>query len=96
MQVSLRKLEKYCKDQGGFEVTRTNDNVALSFVPTFPEAQEKGDSTTPRVTMYGKLHNGLVTFDRFEVENESGRSLKDPEDAELTYGSWVAYIEENY
>lgn len=71
-------------------------NITLTFVPTFPEAQDKGDATTHRVVMSGKLVNEFVIFDQVEIEDESGLRLKDPEEAELTYGSWLDYIEDNY
>ncbi len=69
----------------------------LSFVPSFPEAVEKGANVSPpRVLMQGKLLNDVVTFSLVQVDDEDRSRIKDDSEAELTYKSWIAFIEENY
>ncbi|MGI0085507.1 MAG: hypothetical protein ACREBQ_10535, partial [Nitrososphaerales archaeon] len=84
--MTYSKLQKYIYEQGGYDLSEVNGNVVLSFVPSFPEALEKGDnSPTPRVVMRGTLKDDFVTFSSFQVEEENVTKVKDPEVAELTY-----------
>jgi hypothetical protein len=96
LRVTLEKLERYAKNQGGYEIFVDGDSIALSFVPVFPEALEKGDSSTPRVTMTGKLTGGKVDFQKVEIENSSGSRERNLEESELVYKSWLDFIEDNY
>ena len=99
LRVSLSKLEKYTHEHGGYDLSNHEDGkITLSFVPNFPEATEKGDSTPPRVTLYGKLiQNSTIEFDRVEMEDSTGqRKTRDKEEAELVYGGWLDFIEHNY
>ncbi|MHB1867725.1 MAG: hypothetical protein ACYCPP_02120 [Nitrososphaerales archaeon] len=77
-------------------MSKQNDQIVLTFVPTFPEAVEKGDSVTPKITMIGSLSGDKVEFTQVEVDDSSGLHLRDQEEAELVYQSWLDYIEENY
>ena len=97
LKVTYSKLRRYIEEQGGYDLYETDGKVELSFVPSFPEALEKsmGDST-PRVTMKGILDSDRLTFSSIIVEEDGITREKDPETAELTYKSWLAYIEENY
>ena len=98
MKVSLPKLEKYARDHGSYELTRSGEKqILLSFVPTFPEAVEKSDTSPPRVIMTGLITNGNVEFTKVEIENSEGETReRSMEEAELVYSSWLEYIEENY
>ena len=96
LKVTLEKLERYAKNQGGYEIFVDGDRVALSFVPVFPEVLEKGDSSPPRVTMTGKLSKGTVDFQKVEIENSSGSRERNLEESELVYKSWLDFIEENF
>ncbi len=97
LKVNLSKLKKYVSEQGGYEITEDGEEFELSFVPSFPEALEKSYSgIQPRVVMRGKLKRGDVTFVSIEIEDEKGTRKKDMNEAELTYRSWLDYIEENY
>ena len=72
--------------------------MTLSFVPSFPEAQEKGyrDSPPPRVTMYGTMVGRKVVFERVEIDDALGQREKNIEEAKLTYEGWLGFIEDNY
>lgn len=95
--MTYSKLKRYIEEQGGYDLSESNENVVLSFVPTFPEALEKGASDSPpRVVMQGLLKDDSVTFSSVQVEEENVTKVKDSQTAELTYRSWIAYIEENY
>ncbi len=97
LQVSLTKLRKYAKEHGGYELLETGEEIQLSFVPSFPEALEKSESDIqPRVFMQGKIFRDTVTFLTVEIEDSFGTRMKDMQDAELTYKSWLQFIEENY
>ena len=96
LRVTLEKLERYAKNQGGYEIFVDGDSIALSFVPVFPEVLEKGDSSPPRVTMTGKLTGGKVDFLKVEIENSSGSMERNLEESELVYKSWLDFIEDNY
>jgi hypothetical protein len=100
--VSFEKLGKYANSHGGFELLReedksgNNETIILSFVPSFPEALEKGDSTPPRVIMTGNVQGDKVEFNRVQIEDSLGLRDRDIEESELVYKSWLEYIEENY
>ncbi len=97
LKVSYSKLLKYIDEQGGYDISETGGKIMLSFVPSFPEAIEKGENTSPpRVVMYGDLNDGVVTFSLVQVEDDTKTRTKDASEAELTYRSWIAFIEENY
>jgi len=96
LAVTLSKLEKYCKENGSFDLSIKDSLVLLSFVPTSPEAVEKGDSFTPRLTMTGTLAGDIVQFNRVEIEDGSGQQTRDQDEAELVYSTWLDFIEENY
>ena len=72
--------------------------MTLTFVPSFPEAQEKGDPDypPPRVVMYGEIKSSKVHFSRVEMEDEKGVRDKDMEESRMTYQSWLEFIEDNY
>jgi hypothetical protein len=46
--------------------------------------------------MRGSVSKGKIRFQSVEVEDRLGLHEKDMEDAELTYRSWLEFIEENY
>ena len=94
--MSLEKLERYAKNQGGYDIYVLDDNVMLSFVPVFPEVLAKGDTPPPRVVMTGKLSNGRIDFEKVEVEDGVNSQERSPEESEMVYKSWLDYIEENY
>jgi len=96
LKVTLDKLERYAKNQGGYEIYVDNENVTLSFVPVFPEILEKGDNSPPRVVMTGKLKEGKVHFEKVEVEDGSVSNERSLEESEMIYKSWLDYIEDNY
>ncbi len=96
LRVSLDKLERYAKNQGGYEIFIDHDMVTLSFVPVFPEVLEKGDSAPPRVVMTGRVTSGKVDFQKVEIEEGSTSVERSPEESEMVYKSWLDYIEENY
>ncbi len=96
LQVTLEKLERYAKNQGGYDIYIADDMVMLSFVPVFPEVLAKGDTAPPRVVMTGKLTMGRVDFQKVEIEEGSESVEKSPEESEMVYKSWLDYIEENY
>lgn len=97
LRVTFSKLQKYIDEQGGYDLTLSDGSVVLSFVPSFPEALEKGATDfPPRVVMRGALKGDYVTFSSFELEEDDVTKVKDPEEAELTYRSWIAFIEDNY
>ena len=98
LTISLSKLRMYCKENGGYDLESTAGHVTLSFVPNFPEANEKGDPAEqpPRITMHGLLRRGKVTFSRVVIEDSAGTHDKEIEDAKMTYRSWLDFIEENF
>jgi len=97
MKVSLSKLRNYTTEHGGYEILQLPDEIQLSFVPSFPEALEKSDSEIqPRVTMYGRLEGDIITFLKVEVDDSRGHRIKDMKDAEMTYKSWLEFVEDNY
>ena len=96
LSVTYSKLEKFCKEQGSYDLSRQNNQILLTFMPTFPEAVEKGDSVTPKITMVGLLSGDRVEFTQVEVDDSSGLHFRDREEAGLVYQSWLDYIEENY
>ena len=96
LSVTLSKLQRYCKEQGGCDLALNGLAVTLTFVPNFPEAIEKSDLPPPRVTMIGKIVGQTVNFEHVEREDSSGSRVKEPEESELAYGSWISFIEENY
>lgn len=96
LRVTLEKLEKYAKNQGGYDIFIEDDRVTLSFVPVFPEVLEKGDTAPPRVVMTGNLSEGKVDFQKVEVEDGSSSIERSLEESEMIYKSWLDYIEDNY
>jgi len=97
LSVNLQKLEKYAALHGGYEILKDKNQITVSFVPAFPEALEKGDdSSPPRVIMTGELMRERVEFSKVEVEDSAGLRTRDQKEAELVYGSWLEFIEENY
>ena len=96
MKVTYAKLERYCREQRDFQLDKKDEEVTMTFAPTFPEARDKGESADRRIMMHGKFVDGFVIFDQVEVEDETGHRFKDTEEAELTYGGWLGYIEENF
>jgi len=96
LQVSLDKLEKYAKNQGGYDIFIDRDHIALSFVPVFPEALAKGDEAPPRVVMTGRITDGKVEFHKVEIETGSQSVERTLEESEMVYSSWLEYIEDNY
>jgi hypothetical protein len=46
--------------------------------------------------MKGKISKGKVQFESVEIEDRLGIRKKEMEVAELTYRSWLEFIEENY
>jgi hypothetical protein len=97
LKVKRSKLKRYIKQQGGYDLSDIGGEVVLSFVPSFPEALEKGDSDSPpRVIMHGKQDGDLITFFRVQIEDEQGLHTKRIGDAELAYKSWLEFIEGNY
>ena len=96
LKVSFDKLQKYTEEHGSYELIKEGDSIVLSFVPNFPEAVEKGDTNPPRVTLLGRLiEDNKVVFDKVEIEDSLGQRVRDKEEAELVYGSWLDYIEQN-
>lgn len=71
-------------------------SVTLTFVPNFPEATEKSTLPPPKVTMIGKIVGETVNFEHVEKEDASGSIMREPEESELAYASWISFIEENY
>jgi len=98
LQVTLGKLKRYCEGHGGYDLELHDNNIVLSFVPSFPEAQEKGDSAhpPPRIIMSGMVEGGKVHFRKIEREDENGITEKDIEDAKIAYHGWLQFIEDNY
>ena len=97
LEVNYSKLKKYIEQQGGYDLSETGDTIVLSFMPSFLEALEKGETNTPpRVIMHGKLESGIVTFFLVQVEDDDSVRSKDPDESELTYQSWLQFIEDNY
>jgi hypothetical protein len=96
LKVTLTKLQKYCEDHGGYDLTVEDDSVTLSFVPNFPEALEKGDSSVPKVSMIGRKEGVNAVFDRVEMEDSSGVRIRDAEESELVYRGWLDFVEQNY
>jgi len=96
LKVSLGKLERYAKNQGGYDIYVNEDSVTLSFVPVFPEVLEKGEDSPPRVVMTGTLSEGRVEFQKVEIENGNTSIERSSEESEMIYKSWLDYIEENY
>lgn len=98
LSVTLSKLEKYCKANGGYDLEISDNKIALSFSPAFPEAQEKADRDhpIPHVLMIGKISGTKAIFERVEIEDSFGTREKNLEEARLTYEGWINYIEENY
>ena len=94
--VTLSKLKKYCEENGSFDLSIQDSQVLLCFVPTFPEAVEKGNSSPPKVTMTGTFAGEKVQFHRVEIEDASGQRIRDQDEAELVYSTWLDFIEENY
>ncbi len=96
LEVNYSKLKKYIEQQGGYDLSESEDSIVLSFMPSFPEALEKGETNNPpRVIMHGKLESGIVTFFLVQVENDDSIRSKDPEESELAYQSWLQFIEDN-
>jgi hypothetical protein len=96
LAVTLSKLKKYCEENGSFDLFIQDSRVLLSFVPTFPEAGEKGISFPPKVTMTGSVSSEKVQFHHVEIEDKSGQRIRDQDEAELVYSTWLDFIEENY
>ncbi|MDG6923886.1 MAG: hypothetical protein JRN67_11425 [Nitrososphaerota archaeon] len=96
LDVTYSKLERYCKEAGGFDLEAEGSTIVLTFVPSFPEAVEKGDSDPPRVRMTGTIRGDKITFSAIEVDDQEGRRTRDQTEAEMVYRSWLEYIEENY
>jgi hypothetical protein len=96
LNVTLEKLERYAKNQGGYDIYIHDNNVTLSFVPVFPEVLEKGDTSPPRVVMTGTLRDGKIDFYLVEVEDGSVSKERSLEESEMIYQSWLDYIEENF
>jgi hypothetical protein len=96
LRVSLDKLERYAKNQGGYDIFLDGENVTVSFVPVFPEVLEKGDTSPPRVVMTGKISGGIIDFQKVEVEDSITARERTLEESEMVYKSWLDYIEENY
>jgi hypothetical protein len=96
--VTFSKLKRYIEQQGGYDLEQLGNDVSLSFVPVFPEAIEKGrdDASPPRVILHGKINRQELTFYSVEIEENHTLRTKDFETAELTYRSWLEFIEENY
>jgi hypothetical protein len=96
--VTFSKLERYCGANGGYDIERHDSKVTLTFVPSFPEAQDKGDpdNPPPRIFMHGKIVSNRVHFTKVEVEDEQGIREKEMGEARLTYEAWLQFIEENY
>ena len=96
LEVTLDKLEKYAKNQGGYDIFIEGDRITLSFVPVFPEVLEKGDAPPPRVVMSGKISQGRITFEKVEIEDSDRSVERNSEESEMVYKSWLDYIEENF
>ncbi len=96
LSVTLAKLKKYVKEQGGYDLYEDSDKVTLTFVPSFPEALEKSEGANPRIIMHGTIERSKVVFEKIQVEEEGMVRDKDLEDAKLAYHAWLGYIEENY
>ena len=98
LKVTFRKLEKYADLHGGYEILKDNGMITLTFVPAFPEALEKGDSSPPpRVIMTGVVsEDGILQFNQVQIEDSRGIRERDADEAALVYGSWLQYIEDNY
>ncbi len=96
LRVSLDKLHRYSKNQGGYEIYLEGDDIVLSFVPVFPEAVSKSDEPPPRVVMTGKVANGRAEFFKVEVDLPEGTEEREITEAELVYKNWLDYIEDNY
>jgi hypothetical protein len=96
LSVTLSKLRKYVNDQGGYDLYEQGDEIILTFVPSFPEALEKSDGSSPRVVMHGRVQNGKVVFQRIQVEEEKQSWEKELDDAKLAYRAWLGFIEDNY
>ena len=96
LSVTLSKLQRYCNEQGGYELALDGHAVTLTFIPNFPEAVEKSDLPPPKVTMVGKIVGEIAIFERVEMEDANGSKVRGPEESELAYGSWISFIEENY
>ncbi|MDA4129667.1 MAG: hypothetical protein OK457_02745 [Thaumarchaeota archaeon] len=96
LRVTLEKLEKYSKNQGGYEIFLQGDRIVLSFVPVFPEALSKGDEPPPRVIMSGIVTEGKVEFNKVEIDFPEGTREREFSEAELVYKNWLDYIEDNY
>lgn len=96
LSVTLSKLKKYVKEQGGYDLFELGNEVTLTFVPSFPEALEKSDGASPRIIMHGKVVGNAVVFEKIEVEEELGIREKELEDAKIAYHAWLGFIEENY
>ncbi|MGI0091636.1 MAG: hypothetical protein ACREBS_08005 [Nitrososphaerales archaeon] len=95
-KVTFEKLQRYAREHGGYDLSNRGDDIILSFVPDFPEAVEKGDSTPPRATLFGKLMGDKVEFDHVEIEDEHGGRIRDAKETNLVYGGWLDFIEQNY
>jgi hypothetical protein len=96
LAVTFSKLQKYCKENGSYDLVRSGQNIILSFAPTFPEAVGKDNSVQPRITFVGSLSGERVEFERVEIEDATGRHMKDYREAFLVYQTWLDFIEENY
>ena len=94
--VTLSKLKKYVEQQGGYDLYEEKGEIILTFVPSFPEALEKSDGTSPRIVMHGKIEQGKVVFSKIVAEEEKDVITKDLEVAKLAYGAWLRFIEENF
>ena len=96
LRVKLDKLQRYSKNQGGYEIFLQGDNIVLSFVPVFPEAVSKSDMPAPRVVMSGKVSKGRAEFYKVEMDLPEGTKEREISEAELVYKNWLDYIEDNY
>ncbi|MHB1908404.1 MAG: hypothetical protein ACYCQJ_05980 [Nitrososphaerales archaeon] len=98
LTVNFSKLKRYIDQQGGYDLEQDSNKITLSFVPAFPEALEKSwdDKPAPRVIMHGKISGSSVLFDSVQIEEDGILRPKDLEVAELTYRSWLQFIEDNY
>lgn len=96
MKVTTSKLQKYCQESGGYDLAISGNFVTLSFAPTFPEATAKGDSNPSRVRMFGKITGNVIEFSSVEMEDDSGRRIRDENESAEVYSPWLDFIEENY
>ena len=96
LKVTLDKLQRYSKNQGGYEIFLQGDDIVLSFVPVFPEAVSKSDAPPPRIVMTGKVSHGRAEFYKVEIDLPEGTKEREISEAELVYKNWLEYIEDNF